>query len=704
MVERFSDFREDAKSCRKDNGDAGMAAGEAAHPESDVAISVASMDRCRIARARRVLAVAEALAWSGMGVRPLSEDFPRQHPSEDVCEDSSRDSVQDSRQDAARCADQDSAQDAAQDAAQEVGESASRQTYGDGVGPSGAAVCRRLREPSLAESRPRQGRKRRAKQCARDVKRFLAARDAGLLRHGKLGEDAEADISIDETQQCVHGKAALHGRHPPLSEGRPRLTASAPRISLGDEECDLALGGGLSCGALHEISGVIFADEPSAGPLRLTDARFVDARPLGGHQTDADGDADGGIDGGADEWIVPFGCLLHVVRRAVAHPSLAGRSIAWIGSRVHPPRHMLHVLRHGQGAASDAAGRAWSGAVQPFLDGALGHRSVFIGDAPKGAVGGDRLAGEASDRHASPLRGKPTSRSDGQARVRLWCAELAIRMDAAGVIVVDGRGFDHLAWRRLQLAATAAHQGAWERVERDGGLSSCGPLVLVVTPPACEATGDGATDGRSHVARHADRRLRTAATRWSVSAERASDPMHVRDHGARRRHDAPFQFQWRMHLTHLRSGHGGQVGMGGAGGAGSEHDTDHESSLVHAAEVAVGREHAHLRHAPFHRSPPRCEGVRGDSVSVHAAIANRALSVSVDLPRTLCADESWRALGERTSDSRVRRLHGEGQDPSPHKLQEPCIETHLMLGEEAEAPFSPPLPGIHHGGRGVRSA
>jgi hypothetical protein len=26
-------------------------------------------------------------------------------------------------------------------------------------------------------------------------------------------------------------------------------------------------------------------------------------------------------------------------------------------------------------------------------------------------------------------------------------------MDVAGVIVIDGSGFDHLAWRRLQLAA-----------------------------------------------------------------------------------------------------------------------------------------------------------------------------------------------------------------------------------------------------------
>jgi len=89
---------------------------------------------------------------------------------------------------------------------------------------------------------------------------------------------------------------------------------------------------------------------------------------------------------------------------------------------------------------------------------------------------------------------------------------------------------------------------------------------------------------------------------------------------------------------------------------------------------------------------------------VHAAIANRTLSVSIDLPRTLCADEAWDVLRERTPDSRVHRLHGDVRSPSPHKLQQRWVETHLMPDGEADAPFAIPLPESRHGGREVRSA
>ena len=77
--------------------------------------------------------------------------------------------------------------------------------------------------------------------------------------------------------------------------------------------------------------------------------------------------------------------------------------------------------------------------------------------------------------------------------VRAWSAEQAIRMRAASVVVLDGRGLDARWWRRLQLAAAAAE-------------SPC--LVLVVTPPAI----DGGFPGGA----------RPAATRWSVHAGRVA--------------------------------------------------------------------------------------------------------------------------------------------------------------------------------------
>ena len=615
MVERSNspregvkDHREGVKGRHEGDGDAGAGGGELSHRDAldhppihppihpptraeDRAEDRANSTDCgRVARARRALAMAEALAWSGVGARLLSEDVSCGNPGEGAGKDSGKDS----------------GKDAGRHSNQRLGRHARNDT--EEAAESGG--CRPSRGLCAVESPPRQGKKQRAKQCARDVKHFLAARDAGALRQRHLREGVDESICadevfyideafcIDEAQRRVRGNAVLHERHSMQSEGKRRCMASTPTVSLGDEACDLALGGGLVCGALHEIRGVSFAGESSVGPFQLTDARFVDARFVEARSVEARSVGGNKADAASEtgDWIVPFGCLLHIVRRATAHPSLAGRSVAWIGGRVHPPRHMIRTLRHGHGAASDAAGSACSGAERPLLDDGLGRRSVFIGDAPNGVPEGDRLVGEALDWPASWRRGRKASRSDGQIRARLWCAELAIRMDVAGVIVIDGSGFDHLAWRRLQLAAAAAHKAAQEQVERDGGLSTCGPLVLVVTPPASEAAGGGAVDCGPTLARHAARRLRTAATQWSVSAERASDPIPARDHGTRRRSDAPFQFRWRMHLTHLRSGHGGQIGME------SGQDMDHASSPDHAAEAAVGPGHSPSHQEPFHRS------------------------------------------------------------------------------------------------------
>lgn len=603
-------------------------------------------DGDRLARARHALATAETLAWSGMSARILTERVPdelmQEDPCRSVCGDSSENATDSDRR--------------------------WHETRQGSVGT-------RSRKSSEVAPRPRRGKKQRVQQCARDVKRFLTARDAGVIRQGQLREGTEDVACIEVEQQCTHGGSGFQGRHSMPLEGRRHGLSSAQRfsldrVSLGDEACDLALGGGLVCGALHEISGVWFAGEPPVDP-----ARFADECKIG-----------------AGDWIVPFGCLLHIVRRAAAHPALVGRSIAWIGNKVHPPRHMLRMLRqnrdaamHGAKCASSVGGRLF---VDHKLEHELEHRSVFVGDAPNGATRNERLAGGTSPwptgaRHAkkcSRLHEQSHAQSHEQAHeqshARLWCAELAIRMGASGIIVVDGSGFDHLAWRRLQLAASTVHQCAQDQAEADDGVVSCGPLVLVVTPSAVDSADDETTDRRAPFVRRLARRLRTAATQWSVRAEKAPDSMHTGISNAQQRGDTPFRFQWRMHLTHLRAGHGGQVGVE------AEKGEDPAPPSGHQTEVSVER----------------------DAGFLHAAIANRELSVLVGLPRTPCAEDAWEVLRGRMPTSQVRDSHDGEQILSLHKLQDRHGARRLAMDEEDDARCSFSMPSNRHAGWEVRSA
>lgn len=76
---------------------------------------------------------------------------------------------------------------------------------------------------------------------------------------------------------------------------------------------------------------------------------------------------------------------------------------------------------------------------------------------------------------------------------RLWCAEQAVRMGAAQVVIVDGTGFSALAWRRLQLAVDAAGTQSQMRETMHGQTAK--PCVLVVTssPDGRQSAGCAAT-------------------------------------------------------------------------------------------------------------------------------------------------------------------------------------------------------------------
>ncbi len=318
-----------------------------------------------------------------------------------------------------------------------------------------------------------------------------------------------------QAADCQSSQLAGERVHDPSHDVMPAPQPAPPitpvdglRVPLGDADSG-GVSGGLLCGVLHEICGICM-------PVRRRD-----------------GSQDGAQDGPqvrGDEWIVPFGCLLHILQcirsggfvhrsnRKIDGPIgrmktsvqqgtrnlsvLIERGIAWIGDKVHPHPN---ALRDDPG--------------QGFFEGepdALLTQSVFIGDASDSrAACGQR-----------PSRSGVRSGRDHAlyARVcnRVWCVEQALRLGSAGVVIVDGSGFDSMAWRRLQLAISESSKDSSLWPCSGGSCSQWGakPLVLVVTAPC--AAGGLRSRGCS------------ASTRWSVHPARGGD------------------FCWRMTLKAMR--------------------------------------------------------------------------------------------------------------------------------------------------------
>ena len=590
---------------------AGASSGMTVHGQTPHARPLQAEPRCaeRMARARHALAVAETIAW--FGAQPdRGSGVPLQA---DAC---------------------------SKRATQAAG----------GFGATEARLSRSRRTKAV-----------RMQECARDIKRFLALRDSGVRAESMRpadgtaicndGEECDARISKDSVMRPVESRAftdsgAMRPELLALPSARARYDAwrAMPRVTLGDPGCDAALGGGLVCGALHEIQGVYFGD-----PVRLA--------PAGASwNTAANTAADQG-------WIVPFGCLLHLTRLALAHPALAGRTTAWIGSRVHPARHAMHVLHAPRLRHEIHSVRRMESFV---LDEDIANHSVCIADTPHGAADGDRMATGWSAHPAATARKSEAHPCTAQAKARLWCAEQAIRLGAAGIVVVDGSGFDQLAWRRLQRAASAAREcSADETVADDGAplamsASQCAPLILVVTPPEqWESAGvrqQGLRHDRSDRNRACEpaspqhpRRVRTAATQWAVhatfSAHRRGDAPVEACVGTSAR-DASLGFRWSMVLTRFRPGHGGGTDASAeteeAWAVGSEAPTSgHPSDAANVPPLRVATRGSVVANSQRMLSRSTYGPPARD---VQAAIAGQLLRLRVESPRTVCTDEAWDLL------------------------------------------------------------
>ncbi|MEY3143018.1 MAG: hypothetical protein RLY21_1511 [Planctomycetota bacterium] len=602
-------------------------------------------DAGRVTRARRALAMAEAVAWSGQCAKSLGEGLLGKGP---VGEGPAGEGPADEKTEVS----------ASQDKV-----IASQVEH---------AQVRRQR----STRRTRTGKQQRAQQYARDVKRFLARRDAGEPRHmvASAGDDEVARIDLG--QECRQESGCLQSPR----ERRLGSQAAAPKVALGDGACDAALGGGLACGALHEIRGVFFGGDPPSPAMQ--------SRETPGCETECS----------KGEWIVPFGCLLHIVRKAMRHPALAGRAIAWIGNALHPAQHMLRLLQHGCDFEIGGVDRGESSSESIFFDDELERRSIFVADVVDGLRGGDRLAAGHAGASAARKRARGANRTDDQARARLWCAELAIRLDAAGIIVMDGSGLDHLAWRRLQLAVSAAHDAALERCDGGGHAGACGPMVLIITPPDAAADGcrdttrAGQCEGRG--VDSSTRRLRTAATQWCVSTGTIADSWSAGSEVMQRERQPYFGFRWRMRLTHMRAGRGGQVDSCTVGDAHATASMGFDAACPVSSGLASPSDDGQY--------PVR------DSASVHAAIANRSLSVAIEMPRTPCADHAWDALRARMREPGATR-------PIEARAIESVVESvvesvesgmRICLTKEKDAAelFALPAPRMCRAGWEVRSA
>ena len=417
-------------------------------------------------------------------------------------------------------------------------------------------------------------------------------------------------------------------------------------VPLGNRACDELIGGGLACGAVHEICGLCDPLTAATPTAVMTTLAATHSTPRGATTLDScdaiDRTSDRTSDHASDRTsdhaspprafrndIVAFGCLLHIAWSAILRAELAGRSVVWIGDRIHP--HAAALMRPSTRVSRDGG------------DARLLRASVFVSDAVVCDGLRDRFHQGVSNGTSKRTRQRHGAREHEQAaRQRLWCAEQALHMGGAGVVILDGDGLTPLGWRRLQLAAANAEFPA---------------LMLVVTRP--DSSGQWSLQARS------------AATRWSVHAAgfeheqvRAREEPQVRDvcHEESLASDAPaasdarertscaavhpkheispdtaFAFHWRMKLRATRCMHGGSQ------------PSDQESDRDVARRV-------HSQHAASGTHSSRAHFSGNWEAQAMSRMSEGRIGVSVHRPRISHGSEEWDQLALRTRDFGTRNL------------------------------------------------
>ena len=327
---------------------------------------------------------------------------------------------------------------------------------------------------------------RRAVRMSRVVERALAQCEQG--ERGEAGRE-------DECRDNISGG---------LSDGTPRRDArqatraeSSVCVPTGWRAYDEFLGGGLRTGELHEFVGVDFSG-----------ADFTDAQrsPLL-HPPASSPPA---------QWIPPLGVAARIAWRALGEAPLRQKLVVWIGRAIAPPQALLIAgLRPDWNALAKRTSwvTSWMTsqrgdqdtpspvrsaqhaliAREPLATAALLDRSLVLLPEPVHKRGTQSIFSAAN-------RSCHDQHENHGMQERLWCAEQALSVAesgaSVGVIIVDARGFDVAACRRLQMAA--------RRNLQQSGSGSSGVLVLLLRSPT-EVT------------------LRScmAATRWKVTPSKA---------------------------------------------------------------------------------------------------------------------------------------------------------------------------------------
>ena len=434
---------------------------------------------------------------------------------------------------------------------------------------------------------------------------------AALLAHS-------SGVSHASSHASLHAASGAHTEH--------------VMVPLGDPECDKFLGGGLVCGALHEIRGV-FTQRNSRSGVHETQDHAEDAKNAEN------------IEENEQNWIVPFGSITHIVQRAAACEELRHRAIAWIGDRVQPEPSAL-VMSH---IASDAASVVDRMSVLA--------RSVYVRDMSLSALSSvdeSRSVGAQHSTRTSKQTGKRTGKRTSKHRViaaatnpvqmRAWCAEQALRTAAASIIVLDGSGFDFLMWRRLQLAASSCELPV---------------LVLVICPPPCSsahasvhesvhASSNGLQPQRHPGAqRHDQHNARPAATQWYVSSGYVSSGS-VSSGGLAQ---SSLAFRWSMTLQAIRGKAVNAMERG--------RQACRDEACTDASETTATSSMHH-----------------GGVSAWMSAVADERIGIHIEMPRSTVATAEWTRLAHT-----VRRMR---EDMREDMLNSESLSRHSSVAAVSE--------------------